>query len=153
MVSPIAQPTKIYHIKSAFTAQQLSFAEHSHPVKTLMERYKYLKGLPLHGFEAVHPVLLIGSDYPHLPTPVEPVRASRGTSNHKTCLCWTLQGPVQHVLKDLTEQKCLFTSVFFPESDLYKQVEKLWQMDVLPWDNEKMCNRSRQEREAWKEEQ
>ncbi len=60
VISPIAQPTKRYHIKGAFTAQQLSLAEHSHPVKTLRERYQHLKGLPLQDFQAVCPVLLIG---------------------------------------------------------------------------------------------
>ncbi|KAL0151955.1 hypothetical protein M9458_052762 [Cirrhinus mrigala] len=150
VISPSAQPTKRYHIKGAFTAQQLSLAEHSHPVKTLRERYQHLKGLPLHDFEAICPVLLIGSDYPHLITPVEPVRLGPpgGPAAIKTRLGWTLQGPVQHLRKDATEQHCLFTSVSFPESDLYRQVEKLWQMDVLPWRNEKTCVRSRQDQEA-----
>ncbi len=150
MISLIAQPTKRYHIKSAFTAQQLSLAEHSHPVKTLRERYQHLKGLPLHDFEAVCPVLLIGSDYPHLITPVEPIRLGPpgGPAAVKTRLGWTIQGPVQHLRKDMTEQHCLFTSISFLESDLYKQVEKLWQMDVLPWRNEKMCIRSKQDQDA-----
>lgn len=82
--------------------------------------------------------------------PVEPVRLGPpgGPAAIKTCLGWTLQGPVQHLLKGLTEQHCLFTSVSFPESDLYRQVEKLWQMDVLPWHNEKTCIRSRRDQEA-----
>lgn len=149
-ISPITQPAKRYHIKGAFTAQQLSLAEHSHPVKTLRERYQHLKGLPLHNLEAVCPVLLIGSDNPHLITPVEPVRLGPpgGPAAIKTRLGWTLQGPVQHLRKDMTEQHCLFTSVLFPESDLYKQVEKLWQMEVLPWRNEKNCIGSRLDQEA-----
>ncbi|XP_026061422.1 uncharacterized protein LOC113045324 [Carassius auratus] len=150
VISPIAQPTKRYYIKGAFTAQQLSLAEHSHPVKTLRERYQHLKGLPLHDFEAVCPVLLIGSDYLHLITPVEPVRLGPpgGPAAIKTRLGWTLQGPIQHLRKDMTEQHCLFTAVSFPEADLYRQVEKLWQMDLLPWRNEKMCLRSKQDQEA-----
>lgn len=149
-ISPIAQPTKRFHITSAFTAQQLSLAEHSHPVKSLKERYRHLKGLPLQEFKAVCPVLLIGSDYPHLITPVEPVRLGPhgGPAAIKTRLGWTLQGPVQHMPKDVTEQHCLFTSVTSSESDLYKQVEKLWQMDVLPWRSDKACIRSRQDQEA-----
>ncbi len=145
VILPIVQPSKRYHIKGAFTAQQLNLAEHSHPVKTLRGRYQHLKGLPLQDFEAVCPVLLIGSDYPHLITPVEPIRLGPpgGPAAVKTRL-----GPVQHLRKDMTEQHGLFTSVSFLESDLYKQLEKLWQIDILPWHNEKMCIRSKQDQEA-----
>lgn len=149
-VSPIGQPSKRYLIKGAFTAQKLSLAEHTHPAKTLREKYQHLKGLPLHDFNEVCPVLLIGSDYPHLITPVEPVRLGPpgGPAAVKTRLGWTLQGPVQHMRLEMTDQQCLFTSVSSPQSDLQKQVEKLWQMDVLPWRSEKACIRSKRDQEA-----
>jgi len=119
--------SKQYRIKGVFTAQQLSLAEHSHPVRNLRKRYQHLKGLPLNDFEAVCPVLLIGSDYPYLITPVEPVRLGPpgGPAAIKTRLGWTLLGPVQFFQKEMTEQHCHFNSVSSPESDLYKRVEKL----------------------------
>lgn len=72
-ISPLSQPKRVFQIKEAFTAQQLSLAEHTHPVKLLMKKYQHLRGLPLQNLETVSPVLLIGSDYPYLVTPVEPV--------------------------------------------------------------------------------
>ncbi|XP_026094149.1 uncharacterized protein LOC113066497 [Carassius auratus] len=151
-ISPLSQPSKLYRIKGAFTAQQLSLAEHTHPVKTLREKYHHLRGLPLSHLESVRPVLLIGSDYPHLITAVEPIRLGPpgGPAAIKTRLGWALQGPVQHLQHEVTEQQCLLTSVAPPETDLLRQVERLWQMDVLPWQSEKMSTRSRQDQEAVK---
>lgn len=149
-ISPLSQPKKVFHIKGAFTAQQLSLAEHTHPVKALREKYQHLRGLPLRHLETVRPVLLIGSDYPHLITPVEPVRLGPpgGPAAVKTRLGWTLQGPVQHLQWETNEQHCFFTSTSSPETDLFKHVERLWQMDALPWRNEKTSTRSKQDREA-----
>lgn len=149
-ISPLSQPKKVFHIKGAFTAQQLSLAEHTHPVKALREKYHHLRGLPLRHLETVHPVLLIGSDYPHLITPVELVRLGPpgGPAAVKTRLGWTLQGPVQHLQWETNEQHCFFTSTSSPETDLFKHVERLWQMDALPWRNEKTSTRSKQDHEA-----
>ncbi|KAJ8369137.1 hypothetical protein SKAU_G00091650 [Synaphobranchus kaupii] len=74
MVSPASQPKKVFCISGAFTAEPLGLAEHTHPAKALQQRYHHLAGLPLQQFEKVHPVLLIGSDCPHLITPIAPVR-------------------------------------------------------------------------------
>lgn len=149
-ISPLSQPKKVFHIKGAFTAQQLSLAEHTHPVKALKEKYQHLRGLPLRHLETVCPVLLIGSDYPHLITPVEPVRLGPpgGPAAVKTRLGWTLQGPVQNVQHEFNEQSCYFTLASPSEVDLFKHVERLWQMDVLPWRSEKTSTRSRQDHEA-----
>lgn len=151
-ISPLSQPKKVFHIKGAFTAQQLSLAEHTHPVKALKEKYRHLRGLPLRHLETVHPVLLIGSDYPHPITPVEPVRLGPpgGPAAIKTHLGWTLQGPVPPLKCDMNEQHCFFTSVSSSEKDLYKNVERLWEMDVLPWRSEKTSTRSKQDQEAIK---
>lgn len=148
----MSQPSKLYHIKGAFKAQQLNLSEHTHPVKTLRAKYHHLRGLPLGNLEAVRPVLLIGSDYPHLITAVEPIRLSPpgGPAAIKTRLGWTLQSPVQHLQHEVSGQQCLFTSMAPPKTDLLKQVERLWQIDVLPWQSEKMSIRSRQDQEAVK---
>lgn len=73
LLSPAAQPKKIYQIQGAFTVKRLGLAEHTHPVTTLKQKYQHLCGLPLQNFYQVCPVFFIGSDNSHLFTPVEPV--------------------------------------------------------------------------------
>lgn len=69
-----SQPGKAFQIHKAFTAKEPGLACHTYPVKALQEKYHHLKDLPLPSIEEAQPLLLIGSDYPHLITPVEPVR-------------------------------------------------------------------------------
>ncbi|XP_049329393.1 uncharacterized protein LOC111189354 [Astyanax mexicanus] len=149
MVSPVAEPKRKFKIQSAFTAEPLGLAEHSHPVALLQRRYRHLLGLPLQQLDKVSPVLLIGSDCPHLITPIEPVRLGPpgGPAAVKTRLGWTLQGPARELRDNLTPQQCLFTSMS-PCADLHTHVEKLWQMDVFPYRSEKAVTRSKQDHEA-----
>lgn len=72
-VSSVTHAQKHYQIQKAFTATELCLSRHSHPVEALQKTYRHLRGLPLHSFSQEQPLLLIGSDYPHLITPVEPV--------------------------------------------------------------------------------
>lgn len=106
----MSQPSKLYHIKGAFTAQQLSLSEHTHPVKTLREKYHHLRRFPLSNLKAVCPALLIRSDYPHLITAVEPIRLgpTGGPAAIKTRLGWTLQGPLQHLQHEVSEHEVSF---------------------------------------------
>lgn len=150
-ISPAANPDEVYSIQHAFTAEQLSLAEHSHPVASLQQKYKHLSGLPLPTLNRVRPMLLIGADYTHLITPIEPVRLGPpgGPAAVKTLLGWTLQGPTQAIKSGPNVSHCLFTSA--PSStELASCVEKLWQMDVLPYRSEKLAVRSRQDQEAVK---
>ncbi|NP_001410306.1 uncharacterized LOC100150025 [Danio rerio] len=148
-VSPVSHPHKKYHIQHAFTAERLSLAEHTYPVAFLQKKYRHLAGLPLQQMDKVQPVLLIGSDYPHLLTPVEPVRLGPpgGPAAVKTRLGWTLQGPTQEVRRELSTHQCFFTSVL-PNTDLFAHVERLWQMDVIPYRNNKIVTRSKLDKEA-----
>lgn len=149
-ISPACQPHKIYKISGAFTADQLGLAEHTYPVKMLQRKYRHLKGLPLQAFSKVQPVILIGSDYPHLITPTEPVRLGPpgGPAAVKTRLGWTLQGPTRFVQQQLQSTKCLHVSIFTPSTELLQHVERLWQLDVMPYRSEKVVSRSRQDQEA-----
>lgn len=146
-ISPASQPSKTFRIEKAFTAGELSLAEHSYPIEGLQRRYKHLKMLPLQPFTDVHPLLLIGSYCPHVVTPIKPVRLGPPGSPAavKTRLGWTLQGPVKSV-KSLRQcnrpQQCLFVSTTSPEAELFNQVEKLWQLDTLPYRSEKLVARS-----------
>ncbi|KAK7939923.1 hypothetical protein WMY93_003249 [Mugilogobius chulae] len=72
-ISSTFHPQKRFRIHKAFTAAELGLSKHSHPVEALQKSYRHLRGLPLHSFSQAQPLLLIGSDYPHLLTPVEPV--------------------------------------------------------------------------------
>ncbi|KAL0186159.1 hypothetical protein M9458_017829, partial [Cirrhinus mrigala] len=148
-VSPTVNPSKAYKIRNAFTAKALGLAEHTHPVSILQRKFKHLAGLPLQQLDKVHPVLLIGSDCPHLITPIEPVRLGPpgGPAAVRTRLGWTLQGPAQELSNHLSPKQCLFTSLQ-PVNDLYANVERLWQMDVLPYQSEKVITRSRRDKET-----
>ena len=92
---------------------------------------------------------MIGSDCIHLITPIEPVRLGPpgGPATVRTRLGWTLQGPAQDIKLNLEAPQCLFTSISSP-TELCSHVEKLWQMDVLPYHSEKVVVRSRQDQEA-----
>ncbi|XP_067233763.1 uncharacterized protein [Chanodichthys erythropterus] len=148
-VSPIVNPSKAYKIRNAFTAKVLGLAEHTHPVNVLQRKFKHLAGLPLQQLNKVHPVLLIGSDCPHLITPIQPVRLGPpgGPTAVRTRLGWTLQGPTQELSSHLFPDQCFFTSLR-PVNDLYANVERLWQMDVLPYQSEKVITRSRLDKES-----
>ncbi|XP_005167247.1 uncharacterized protein [Danio rerio] len=149
-ISPADNPRQKYKIHHAFTADELGFSEHTYPVKVLMKKYKHLRGLPIPEIDHVRPVLLIGSDFPHLLIPTQPVHI--GPAGGPVAICtplgWTLQGPasLMHVPSD--EQRCLFTAVGPTHLDLQRHVEKLWQIDTLPYISEKAATRSKLDQQA-----
>ncbi|XP_048880820.1 uncharacterized protein LOC125748572 [Brienomyrus brachyistius] len=149
-VASAVLPQKRFQIHNAFTAAQLGLAQHSYPITTLQERYRYLKGLPLQPFHKANPLLLIGADHPHLVTPIEPVRLGPrgGPAAVKTRLGWTLQGPAKALDLESHSQECLFTSLSSDTAELLRNVEKLWEMDTLPYRNEKLLTRSKEDQEA-----
>lgn len=149
-ICPATEPERLYHIWGAFTVKQLGLAKHTLPVSSSRRKFRHLKGLPLQHIVEAQPLLLIGSDYPHLITPVEPVYLGPlgGPAAIKMHLGWTLQGPAQELRHGFIERQCLFTSTLASSADLYSQVARLWQMDVLPWRHDKALARSRQDQEA-----
>lgn len=72
-VSSVFKPKRRFAIHNAFTATGLCLAEHNYPVSALQKAYRHLKNLPLPPVERVQPLLLIGSDMPHLLTAVQPI--------------------------------------------------------------------------------
>nr|XP_021334729.1 uncharacterized protein LOC101884915 [Danio rerio] len=148
-VSPVSNKHKKFSIQGAFTAERLGLAEQSHPVASLQKRYCHLAGLPLQQIDRVQPVLLIGSDCPHLVTPIEPVRLGPpgGPAAVRTRLGWTLQGPTHEIKHGRNTHQCLFTAIPH-NAELFAQVERLWQMDVIPYRNEKVVTRSKLDHEA-----
>ncbi|KAL0992601.1 hypothetical protein UPYG_G00095580 [Umbra pygmaea] len=110
----------------------------------------HLKDLPLPSIKEAQPLLLIGSDYTQLITPVEPVHLGPpgGPAAVHTRLGWVLQGPSKFLHHRLTPQQCLFTACAHPEAELFSHVEKLWQLDTLPYRSERFITRSKQDTEA-----
>ncbi|CAM4529069.1 unnamed protein product [Leuciscus chuanchicus] len=125
-ISPACSPAMVHNIQGAFTAPKLGLGQHTYPFKALQSKYKHLRKLSIPSFKDIVPLLLIGSDHPHLVTPVEPVifGPPGAPVAVRTSLGWTLQ------------------------ADIYQHVERLWQLDVLPWRSEKASTRSRQDKEA-----
>ncbi len=151
-ISPTSRPHSKFKIKGAFTADELGLAEHTQSVAVLQRKYKHLRGLPLQSLDRVHPLLLIGSDYPQLITPIEPVRLGPpgGPAAVNTKLGWTLQGPAKYVKGNISSTQCLLTSTLSPSEELSRHVERLWQLDTLPYRSEKLVTRSKRDQEAVK---
>ncbi|GAA6111774.1 uncharacterized protein LOC120469772 [Tachysurus ichikawai] len=91
-----------------------------------------------------------GSDQVHLITAKAPVRQGTkgGPVAIRTVLGWALQGAEMGITDHAPVQQCFFTSTTHPDDLLYRNVERLWQLDVLPFRNEKLVVRSRQDKEA-----
>ncbi|XP_034559382.1 uncharacterized protein LOC117827042 isoform X1 [Notolabrus celidotus] len=148
-LSAASCPEREFSMDSVFTSDNISFVEQSYPVDKLKQRYQHLQGLPLTPFSKVQPHILIGSDNPFLITPIERVHhGPKGApAAVKTRLGWALQGPTS--LGESSEPtQCLFTLQASPYTDLKQHVEKLWQVDTLPFRNEKLITRSKQDQEA-----
>lgn len=146
-ISPAHSPKQRYHIFHAFTASELSLSEHSYPVKSLMRRYSHLQGLPLPKVDKVQPLLLIGSDFPHLLLPKQPVRAGPPGSPVavRTALGWTLQGPANlNLIGERTH--CYFT--MSTNSELQRHVERLWEVDITPYAKAKTVICSKEDQQA-----
>ncbi|KAL6483178.1 hypothetical protein MHYP_G00080500 [Metynnis hypsauchen] len=139
-----------YAINHAFTAEELSLADQSCPAERLKKRFDYLRGVPVRGFSVVQPSLLIGSDHPHLITPVRPVL--RGPQGSPVAVCtllgWTIQGPTNFLQTPSKETSCLHAAFQSPNQDLLRHVEMLWQVDTLPFRSEKEATRSKQDQLA-----
>ncbi|XP_073766348.1 uncharacterized protein [Danio rerio] len=151
-ISPKGEPNKRFQILDAFTASGLDLVEQSYPVQRLQKLYAHLRGLPLQSFHNVRPLVLIGSDHVHLITADKPVHqgVKGGPVAIHTALGWALQGAEKSTPIHNSVQQCLFTSASCPNDLLYRSVEKLWQLDILPYRNEKLVVRSREDQEAIK---
>ncbi len=149
-ISTPSQPGRSYKITGAFTAEQLSLTEHTYPVAELQRRYRHLRGLPLQPVCKACPLLLIGADHPHLITPIEPVRLGPpgGPAAVRTRLDWSLQGPAIVFGDNVNSHQCLHIAVNFSMTELFQNVERLWQADVIPNRSEKSVTRYKQDQEA-----
>ncbi len=149
-VSPLHQPCRKYLIPHAFTADNLRLSEHSYPVSALRRKYDHLRSLPLPMIDPAQPLLLIGSDLPHLLTPVQPV--CTGPANGPIAVCtrlgWTLQGPIGPIQTTLSTPQCFHITTTITNTELFKNVERLWQVDTLPYVNEKTATRSKHDHYA-----
>ncbi|KAI7805208.1 hypothetical protein IRJ41_001894 [Triplophysa rosa] len=148
-VSSVFKPRKRFAIHNAFTATGLCLAEHNYPVAALQKAYRHLKDLPLPPVDRVQPLLLIGSDMPHLLTPVQSICQGPigGPIAIQTSLGWSLQGPMSPMQPSRGFQQYLHMTVP-TNDDLIHHVERLWQVETLPY-NTKMVTRSIEDKEAY----
>ncbi|KAK9536064.1 hypothetical protein VZT92_005878 [Zoarces viviparus] len=72
---------------------------------------------------------------------------SRGASGSEDKI-GTLQGPTKHIKQQSTPHQCPHISTLLLASELLQSVERLWQLDVLPYRTENISIRSRQDQEA-----
>ncbi len=112
----------------------------------LKRKYGHLRDIPLQSFTKVHPLLLIGSDYPQLITPNCLIRMGPLGSPIavRTLLGWTVQGPTTFLQQPSNLSSCLHPTFLSITQELRHHVERLWQLDILPLRNEKEVVHSRQ---------
>ncbi|XP_063048733.1 uncharacterized protein LOC134442605 [Engraulis encrasicolus] len=117
-VSSISHPQRQYKIQRAFTSPELGLSPHSHPVEALKKTYRHLRGLPLNSLTQVQPLLLIGSDYPDLLMPIQPVHVGPPGCPValQTRLGWTLQGPAKAMKHHSSTSSSLCTGAQAPAS-------------------------------------
>ncbi len=141
-MSPLHRPCRKYQIPHVFTADNLRLSEHSYPVSALWRKYDHLRSLPL--IDRAQPLLLIGSDLPHLLTPVQPVCTAPANRPIAVCtrLGWTLQGPIGPIQTTLLTPQCFHITTTTTNTELFKNVERLWQVNTLPYVNEKTATPS-----------
>ncbi|KAL0151615.1 hypothetical protein M9458_051478 [Cirrhinus mrigala] len=149
-LSSQSKPNKRYNLDGVFSAPLLTLTEQTYPIKRLQRSYCHLRGIPLPSFSKVQPLLLIGSDYPGLIAAKEPIRLGPdgGPAAVHTQLGWVMQGPDGLLPHQLSPQQCLLTSLSAVRDPILQQVERLWQLDILPYRNEKLVVRSRQDQLA-----
>ncbi|XP_056121116.1 uncharacterized protein LOC130099439 [Rhinichthys klamathensis goyatoka] len=149
-ISSICKPQTSYKINHAFTADRLNLSRQSYPVEQLRQKYRHLRGLPISTLNEVQPLLLIGSDQPHLIIPTEPVHwgGPGAPAAVHTRLGWTLQGPIPFMGRPHAARQCLLTSMDPIQDELFQNVQRLWQLDVGPQWESKDVTRSKQDHEA-----
>ncbi|KAK7944426.1 hypothetical protein WMY93_000154 [Mugilogobius chulae] len=139
-----------YTIQRAFTAAELNLANQSCSAEHLQSNYRHLKDIPLPSFNKVQPMILIGSDNPHLITPKQPVKIGPpgGPVAVCTALGWAVQGPANFFQHSSNDSSCLHLSFLSPAEELHQHVEKLWQVDTLPFRSTKEATRSGEDKAA-----
>src|SRR4029434_4662255 len=68
-----------------------------------------------------------------------------GPAALNTRLGWTLQGPFKVPLHQSSTPQCLLTGTHPPTVELLRHMAQPWQMDVLPFANENIITRSKQD--------
>lgn len=92
-ITSASNPWRKFLIKGAFTSSDLGLAERTYP-QQIFRQFRHLQGIPIKVFDRVQHVLLIGSDHPHLLSPIDRVRLGpgEGPAAVHTRLGWTFQG-------------------------------------------------------------
>jgi len=149
-IAPASFSQRKYEISAAFTSKMLDLPEQTYPVRTLQRCYQHLRRIPLEEFHQVKPLLLVGADHPHLLCSTERVTFGPPGSPIAlhTRLGWVLQGPTSLIPETDSISQCHFLATS-TEDQLQRDVERLWQVDVLPYhQTSKAVFRSKQDQYA-----
>ena len=149
-ISPADQPNRWYQVGDVFTSKHIGLSQYDYPIQQLQERFQHLRHLPIPPICEATPTLLIGSDHTDLITPVSAVYLGpRGCpAAIKTRLGWTLQGPIPSLTSGPASVSCLYSKMTAIDSTLLNHVERLWQLDILPFKCEKQMVRSKEDKYA-----
>ena len=149
-ISPADQPHRRYQVGDVFTSKHIGLSQYDYPIHQLQERFQHLRHLPIPPICEATPTLLIGSDHTDLITPVSTVYLGpRGCpAAIKTRLGWTLQGPIPSPTSGPASISCLYSKAISIDGTLMNHIERLWQLDTLPFKNEKQMVRSKEDKYA-----
>lgn len=128
-------------------SQLKSLSEHTHPVAAPQRCYEHLKSLPFPSIHRAPPLLVFGSDMPRLLLPTQPVKA--GPQGVPIAMCtslgWALQGPSRLIPGSSHQLSCMHINSVSPYTEHLKNVERLWQINTLPYVSEKTASCSKQD--------
>ena len=149
-ISPADQPHRRYQVGDVFTSKHIGLSQYDYPIHQLQERFQHLRHLPIPPICEATPTLLIGSDHTDLINPVSTVYLGpRGCpAAIKTRLGWTLQGPIPSPTSGPASISCLYSKAISIDGTLMNHIERLWQLDTLPFKNEKQMVRSKEDKYA-----
>ncbi|XP_046567249.1 uncharacterized protein LOC124275671 [Haliotis rubra] len=147
-ISSADQPATRFDIDNAFTADNLCMSEYTYPIENMQQHWTHLENLPLPKINGAVPSILIGSDNSKLILPKEPVcfGNSDAPSGVHTNLGWTVQGPSM-MLGQTKRNTCLLNQTRPAELSPSHCVERLWQLDTLPFTSKQVI-RSKQDKMA-----
>ena len=116
-------------------------------MRRLQETYRHLRGVELEEIGA-QPLILIGADYAALQEHLERrVGDPDATWAVRTLLGWSLYAEREIDYTDTTTQ-CMMTLESDFNSALLHDVQRLWLLDVIPYQSEKQVTRSKDDKKA-----
>ncbi|XP_055633707.1 uncharacterized protein LOC129774035 [Toxorhynchites rutilus septentrionalis] len=109
-----------HSMRNVRTIRKLSLPRQTLDYDELKEKYRHLRGLPIHGYQNAKPTLLIGLDHPLLLTPTNQRVSKEVSVAAKTPLGWTIHG------NDKLETDSIFTCIQMETESLREEIQKFF---------------------------